>query len=118
MMTLGDKQKLFSRLMAELITHIYDEGYAVSFGDAYRDPRVFGKRGEQKGYGRSSSNHKLRLAVDLNLFKMTNGKWEYQQSTEAHRPIGTYWEAMHSDCMWGGHFQDGNHYSFLHEGRR
>ena len=117
MMTLGEKQKLFSRLFGELIAYIYKEGYAVTFGDAYRDPRVFGKVGEQKGYGRSASNHKVRLAVDLNLFKRENGKWIYQQSTHAHRPIGEHWETMHTLCRWGGHFDDGNHYSFDHEGR-
>ena len=118
LMTLGEKQRLFSRLVSELIAWIYDEGYQVSLGDAYRDPRVFGKVGTQQGYGRSASNHKSRLAIDLNLFRHENGKWVWQQSTEAHRIIGLHWETMHELCQWGGHFGDGNHYSFRHEGRR
>ena len=112
-MTLGQKQKLFSLLISELIIWIYTHGYEVTEGDAYRDPRVFGKMGEKKGYGRKNSNHKLRLARDLNLFK----EGRYLTDTEDHRPIGEYWESLHPLCKWGGHFNDGNHYSFEHNGR-
>ena len=117
-MTLGEKQRLFSKLIAQLIQWAYEEGYAVTLGDAYRDSRVFGPVGEKKGYGRSRSNHKKRLAVDLNLFKSINGRWTYQRSTESHRVIGEHWESMHPSCSWGGHFDDGNHYSFEHQGMR
>lgn len=114
-MTLGDKQRLFAKLFTQLLVWIHEQpGYAVTFGDAYRDPRVFGEVGEQKGYGRSRSNHKVRLAADLNLF--VNGV--YQTSTESHRPLGEKWESMHPLCRWGGRFGDGNHYSFEHEGRQ
>jgi hypothetical protein len=56
--------------------------------------------------------HKNRLAVDLNLFK--DGL--YLDQTEDHRPIGEYWEALHPENVWGGRFQDGNHYSRRHNG--
>lgn len=113
-MTLGQKQRLFSKLIGELIGWAYANGFELSFGDAYRDPRLHGYVGEKKGYGRASSNHKLRLAVDFNLF--IGGI--YQQSTSAHKPIGEHWEGMHYLCTWGGRFDDGNHYSFEHNGRR
>lgn len=111
-MTLGHKQRLFSRLIAELIIWAYDHGYEVSFGDAYRDPRVFGAIGEKKGYGHSKSAHKNRLAVDLNLF--LDGK--YLNRTIDHKTLGEKWESMHPLCVWGGRFNDGNHYSFEHDG--
>lgn len=113
-MTLGEKQRKFTALIAKLIEWAYANGYELTFGDAYRDPRVFGEVGYSKGYGRASSNHKVRLAVDLNLFK----DGQYQASTEAHRPLGEYWESLDPMCAWGGRFNDGNHYSFAHEGRR
>ena len=113
-MTLGDKQRLFSKLIAELITWAYAEGYEITCGDFFRSPRAFGPMGHRIAYGRKSSNHKLKLAGDLNLFK----DGEYLQTTEAHRPLGEKWESMHELCSWGGHFNDGNHYSLEHKGRR
>lgn len=105
-MSLGQRQREFSLMVAELILHAYNEGYEITLGDAYRDPRVFGRSGEKKGYGHSKSYHKQRLAIDLNLFK--NGK--YLASTEDHRPLGEHWESMGG--TWGGRFNDGNHYSY------
>lgn len=112
-MTLGEKQRLFTKLIAELTLWAYANGYEFTDGDAYRDPRLHGMVGEKKGYGSANSNHKLRLARDYNLF--IDGVW--QTSTEAHRPIGEKWESMHPLARWGGRFQDGNHYSFEHDGR-
>jgi len=113
-MRLGEKQRLFSMLISELILWAYDNGYEITEGDAYRDPRVFGKLGEKKGYGKASSNHKLRLARDLNLFK--DGK--YLRRTEDHRQLGEIWESKHELCRWGGRFNDGNHYSMEHNGKK
>lgn len=113
-MTLGEKQELFASMVPDLLMKAFDMGYKVRLGDTYRDPRVFGAIGEHKGYGFSRSCHKLRLAIDLNLFK--DGK--YLTETEDHRPLGEWWEQQHELCRWGGRFNDGNHYSFEHEGSR
>lgn len=99
-------------MVAELIRWAYEQGYEITLGDAYRDPRVFGKVGIQDGYGRKNSLHKMRLAVDLNLF--LNGR--YLTHTEDHLPLGEQWEAMGGS--WGGRFNDGNHYSLEHNGMR
>jgi len=109
---LGDKQRRFTLMIAQLINHAYILGYELTFGDAYRDPRVHGKHGEKKSYSSAKSNHKRRLAVDFNLFK--DGK--YLTSTEAHRPLGEYWESIGG--TWGGRFSkaDGNHYSVEWQG--
>jgi len=74
--TLRQKQSRFVEMVARLIRHAYNEGYELTFGDAYRDPRC--------PYGSEVSLHKKRLAVDLNLFK--DGK--YLSSTEAHWVLG------------------------------
>lgn len=113
-MKLGDKQRLFSMLLAELVLWAYDNGYEVTFGDFYRDSRVFGPVGVKKAYSSANSCHKSRLAADLNLFK--DGK--YLTKTEDHRPLGEIWESKHELCRWGGRFNDGNHYSMEHNGRK
>ena len=84
----------------------------VTFGDAFRDPRVFGHVGVKEGYGRKFSNHKIKLAIDLNLFK----DGVYLTKTSDHEFAGLFWEEMGGE--WGGRFEDGNHYSLEHNGRR
>ena len=111
-LTLGEKQRKFALMVSKLITYAYEQGYELSFGDAYRSPEVFGRVGVRKGYGRAMSLHKERLAVDFNLFK--NGR--YLETTEDHEPLGIYWESIGGS--WGGRFNDGNHYSLEHQGRR
>ena len=106
------KQMLFTRMTAELLAWAHANGYELTTGDGYRDPRVFGAMGVRKGYGESRSAHKHKLAHDWNLFKA--GK--FLTTTESHRPLGEKWESMGG--TWGGRFnsQDGNHYSLAHMG--
>lgn len=108
--TLGQKQRRFVRMVAALIDYAHANGYELSFGDAYRDPRVFGHVGEFRGYGNARSAHKQRLAIDLNLFR----GGVYLSDTESHRPLGEWWESIGGS--WGGRFRDGNHYSIEHNG--
>lgn len=106
-MTLGEKQRKFTYMISQLILWVYEHmsspevRYELTFGDAYA----------QSGHMKNSL-HYSRLAIDLNLF--ING--EYQGATVAHEPIGEKWESMGG--TWGGRFQDGNHYSLEHEGRK
>lgn len=110
--TLGQKQRRFVLMLSGLIQYAYSLGYELTLGDGYRDPRVFGEVGESKGYGNSKSNHKSRLACDFNLF--LGGK--YLDKTSDHEPLGIWWESMGG--TWGGRFNDGNHYSLEHQGRK
>ncbi|WP_302553731.1 M15 family metallopeptidase [Comamonas kerstersii] len=114
-LTLGQKQRLFTKLVAQLIQYAYAQGYELTLGDAYRDPRVHGDVGVKKSYSSANSVHKQRLAIDLNLFK----DGQYLTTTEAHKPLGQFWKSLHPLCRWGGDFStpDGNHYSMAHEGR-
>ncbi len=109
-MTLRNKQVEFSRMVSRLISKAFELGYEVTLGDAYRDPRLHGEVGTKMGYGHSRSCHKLRLAIDLNLFK--DGK--FLTTTEGHRELGEWWESIGG--TWGGRFDDANHYSLAHEG--
>jgi hypothetical protein len=111
-MTLREKQSLFAVLMADLIFQAVKMGYQVTLGETYRSPEE-AERLSKTGAGIKNSLHTQRLAVDLNLFK----DGVYLSSTEAHRPLGEWWEAQNELCRWGGRFKDGNHYSLTHGGR-
>lgn len=108
--TLRQKQSRFVRMVAQLIDKAHELGYELTFGDAYRDPRVHGEQGVKKSYSEGRSAHKHRLAIDLNLFK--DGK--FLANTSDHTPLGVYWESLGG--TWGGRFNDGNHYSLEHGG--
>ena len=120
LLTLGRKQRLFARLVAELILKAYELGYEVTLDWAYRPPEVAAMYAAQ-GKGIRTSLHTSRLAIDLNLFQ----DGAYLSATEDHRPLGEWWEQQHELCRWGGRFKDangdpkpdGNHYSMTHDGR-
>lgn len=111
-MSLRKQQSEFALLVSKLIGYIYEKGYECTLGDAYRDPRLHGNMGTKLGYGHPKSAHKVRLAIDLNLFK--DGK--FLEGSDAHKEIGEWWEQQHPLARWGGRFNDGNHYSFEYEG--
>ena len=107
-------QELFMRQLPRLIDKAHELGFEIRGGDLFRDPRVHGKMGEKKSYSAAFSCHKLKLAIDLNLFK--DGK--FITTTEGHRELGEWWEAQHPLNCWGGRFNDGNHYSMTFEGAK
>lgn len=102
--TLRQKQSRFVCMVATLIQYATECNYELTFGDAYRDPRVL--------YGHPKSLHKQRLAIDLNLF--INGK--YVTTCEGHKKLGVFWESIGGS--WGGRWGDYNHYSLAYEGMR
>lgn len=112
-MNLGEKQRLFTRYVGLLISYAYKQGYALTFGDAYRSPEQAAANAAA-GSGITNSLHTKRLAVDLNLF--VNGA--YITDSGAYKPLGEYWESLDPLCRWGGRFKkpDGNHFSLTHEG--
>jgi hypothetical protein len=119
--TLRQKQSRFVRGVALLIQYATQTGYEVTFSEAYRSPEQ-AKRNAASGTGIANSLHCDRLAIDLNLFR--DGR--YLSSTEAHRPLGEFWESLGDDYCWGGRFKDsqgrprpdGNHYSIAYGGRK
>lgn len=138
-MTLGQKQRLFSRLVGLWILEAYKRGYEISFGEAKRSDEqaeinAMGSAGRAKlvqfllsqfpvladkiknntGSGIRGSLHEMGLAMDFNLFKA--GVWI--QDTEGWQEMGEYWESLHELCRWGGRFNDGNHLSLEHEGKK
>lgn len=109
-MTLGERQRLFTRNIGRLIEFAYAQGFEMTFGEAFRPPEqqaLMVKAGKSKTL---KSKHGERLAVDLNLFR----DGVFLVDSEAHRPLGTFWKTLHPENSWGGDFKtlkDGNHYS-------
>lgn len=97
-MTLREKQSKFVKMVGLLILYAYERGFEVTFGDAWA-----------RDCHREGSFHYKRLAIDLNLFK----SGAYLTSTEAHKPLGLFWESIGG--TWGGRWDDGNHYSLGEE---
>lgn len=106
-MTLLEKQQLFTKLIAQLISYAYSQGYKMTFGEGYDD--------DGKGHMQGSL-HYSRLAQDLNLF--IDGKWIKDGSHPAWQELGQFWEKLDPLCAWGGRFSDSNHFSITHFGRK
>lgn len=137
--TLGQKQRRFTLMVAQLISWAYAQGYQLTFGEAYRsdEQSAINALGDvlrerladllstlpqfselaatirnNAGDGIANSLHGDRLAIDLNLF--VNGI--YRPDAEAYKPLGEKWEALGG--TWGGRFGDANHFSIAHDGRK
>ncbi len=132
------KQSRFARMIADLIRKATAMGYEVTFGECFRTDEqaeinalgqsgrlriaqlvraefpLLAKKIENNGKANGIRNtaHGNRLAIDLNLFK----DGVFLDTSEAHRPLGEWWETQSPDARWGGRFGDGNHYSLEHEG--
>lgn len=104
-MKLGKKQEKFSLMLGKLLMFIYAHGYQVRMGDVWAHDRHS-----------ENSNHYIKLAADINLFKDD----EYLTNSNDHKQFGEYWESL-GGC-WGGRFgdcesnRDGNHYSLEYNG--
>lgn len=108
-MRLGDKQRKFSKMLAELILWAYEQGYEITMGEVFRTKEQAALNAA-RGIGIKDSLHCYCLAADLNLFK----DGVYLTKTEDHKELGEKWESMGGS--WGGRFRDGNHYSLAYGG--
>ena len=113
-MTYREARCRFSEALAELVLHARDLGYEIAFNEVMdrvteKDPTTDHMKG---------SLHELGLAADMDLYK----GGVYQSTTEAHEPLGTWWEVRGKNLglplAWGGRFKDGNHYSLAWQGRK
>lgn len=112
-MTLRQKQSMFIRFVGKLIEYADENGYELTGGELWRPPET-AELYEQQGKGIANSLHKSRLAIDFNVFK--DNIW--LRKGEEFTDLGKYWESLHPMCAWGGRFNDGNHFSLMHGGRK
>lgn len=122
-MTLAERQHLFMDLLGQLLSWIYDEGYAVSGGDLHRT-QAQADANAAAGVGISHSLHISKLAIDLeNLHKdgvCVVDENDTAATVEAYRPLGEYWKSLHPDACWGGDWArpDAFHFSLAWQGVR
>lgn len=113
--TLVECQQRFVDDVSYLIGFAINQGYQLTFGEAYRTPEQAALNAAN-GSGIKNSLHCLRLAIDFNVF--IDGI--YVKDSAALKPLGDYWKSLNKDNAWGGDFSkpDGNHFSQSHDGVR
>ncbi len=73
------------------------------------------------GVHMAGSLHYSRLAVDMNLFAPDDkGRMQWITKGDHHAwvSMGEFWESLDPLCTWGGRFDDANHLSITHHGRK
>jgi hypothetical protein len=131
-LNLGQKQELFGALLPRLLDEVKRQGYAVRPKELLRTELQAEWNATHCVYCRGSANshdhlehrfkpfgirqsvHTLGLAIDLVLALDGHVLW----NEEAYSGLGTWWEAQHELCRWGGRFNDPGHFSLEHENRR
>lgn len=113
-MTLHDAQALHVELIAKLISYTYQQGFTLSWGEAYRTAEQ-AEWDAEKGIGIAQSVHCDRLAVDLMLFK----DGVYLTNPSDYKFMGDYWKQLDPTCRHGGDFKvvDADHFSLAWQGR-
>lgn len=120
MMTVGQKQELFSRLLPLLITEAHELGFEVRLRWIWRD-KITAARFAREGKGSANSLHTLGLAVDFYI-RRPGGRILW--ATRHYRDLGDFWEGLHELTYWGGRtdkpndrlHNDGGHFSITHGG--
>jgi hypothetical protein len=79
MSVLGDRQEEFAAALGDLLVWARGQGYKIRIGD------VFAKTGHKEG-----SNHYLKLAADLYIYKPGAS----EQDMEAHKRMHDAWDTM------------------------
>lgn len=136
---LGALQRKFCLATAKLIDHIYDSGYEATYDEAHRTdeqaainalskdqrtrvalltkgefPQLAYAIANSTSRGINHSVHRLRLALDLNLFK----DGTFLTDAADYLQFGAWWESTFKDwgARWGGRWGDSDHFSFEFEG--
>ena len=78
-MTLGQTQEFFAEILGKLLVWSHGQGYKIRVGD------VFAKTDHKEG-----SNHYLKLAADLYVYK----PGATEQDGEAHKRMHDAWDQM------------------------
>ena len=119
-LTLREKQSVFLRNVARLITWAFGQGYELTGGELLRtdEQQALYRRAGKSRVVRSL--HQDKLAVDLLLFV----KGKYISDSARYAPLGRYWCSLDPANRWGGDwdrdgetadelFPDGNHFEMM-----
>lgn len=113
-MTLRVARCRFTSALARLLLYAESQGYEVALDEVTE--RLTAK--DPTSDHRPGSLHHSGLAADILLYK----DGVYLTDTNAYRFLGEWWEQHGKEqnlpLAWGGHFQDGNHFSLAWGGRK
>lgn len=137
MSELSALQRQFTRCLVKLEQYMLDKGYEFTLGEGWRSneqaeinalplidrkvvegllgakyPTLASAIGISTSHGIRASNHRNRLAQDLNLYK--DGIW--LTDADSYRPFGEWWKTQHPSARYGGDFSDYDHFSFEYNG--
>lgn len=96
-MNLLQKQYRFTELLPFLFQFAQLRGYKIQLGDGWA----------RDGH-RKDSFHYMRLAQDIVL--RYDNIW--LKKTEDYKFLGEFWKSLDPECYWGGHVNDGGHFSY------
>lgn len=116
-MELRQLQQRFTRNIAHLINFAVDNGFELTFGEAWRSEETQTAHVKAGRSNTLNSMHLKRLAIDFNIFKydyllFSDSSRKEQDFSEAKK-LGDYWIELHLSNRWGGNFQsifDPNHF--------
>ena len=122
MSELLQKQFLFCRCLGKWIEEVHRRGYVCTIAEAgvQRSRKSRMRIPFKDGVHMRHSLHYVRLAADMNLFVRDGGslRWITNGDDPAWTEMGEYWESLDPLCTWGGRFDDANHLSITHHGRK
>lgn len=110
-MSLVNEQAIFLQDVCRLIAYACSIGFTVTGGELFRtaeQQEIYMRNGKSKN---RKSQHLNRCAIDLNFFKMIDGKPTLMESVDNLKDIGDYWcsldEKNQCGIKWGW---DTNHF--------
>lgn len=113
-MSMVNEQAIFLQDVCRLIAYACSIGFTVTGGELYRtheQQEIYMENGKSKN---RKSQHLKRCAIDLNFFKVIDGKNTLIEGVENLKPIGEYWLSLDNknQCgiIWGwdtNHFERG-----------
>lgn len=112
--TLHQRQVLHVRLTAKLIAWAESRGLELTWGETFRTAAQ-ANANAASGAGIANSLHKLRLAVDFQLFDATG---KYLTDGAAYKPLADYWITLDPLARAGYYFHsvDADHFSVTYQG--
>ena len=113
-MTQREARCLFTRLKAQLVLWIFEQGWEVNESEGYVKD-TDDRDGDHDGPHKKGGTHYLGTGCDLNVF--VEGRYISEGGHPVWQAIGRKWEGMHPLARWGGRFHDDNHVSITFKGQ-
>jgi hypothetical protein len=95
----------FTQDVIALLLFVWEKGWRVTFGEAYRPQKMQEIYYEQGKTQTLDSYHLKRLAIDFNFFKPDGDKFTLTYDKDEIQIFGDYWESLDELNTWGGNWE-------------